>query len=83
MEANNIQELGRNAGTIIRRVVETGRPQLVTKRGQPVVAIVRIDHEKLQDWIVANAPSFAKDIPGADEALEAGETVSADALLGD
>lgn len=59
---------------MIRRVTRTGRPTVVTNRGEPVAAVVPVDPEALEDFVLANAPSFVRAMSEADEALRDGRT---------
>ena len=59
------------------------RPAIITRGGTPVAAVVPIDADALDDWILANAPAFVEGIRRADEDLRRGLTVGMDkAMLG-
>jgi len=72
-----IRELANRAGGIVDKVARTGRPALITKRGRPVAALVPLDEEGLEDWVLAHAPEFTRSMAEADEDLVAGRTRSA------
>ena len=81
MDWVGIRELANRAGGIVDKGTSTGRPALITKRGRPVAALVPLDEEGLEDWVLANAPEFTRSMAEADEDLAAGRTRSAfDAL---
>lgn len=81
MSTVTMRTLSRNAGTVVDEVVRSGRPALVTRHGRPVVALVRIPEEELEDWILANASEFIEGRRQADEELARGETVSLGTFL--
>ena len=74
MEWVGIRELANRAGGIVDKVTSTGRPALITKRGRPVAALVPLDEEGLEDWVLANAPEFTRSMAEADADLAAGQT---------
>lgn len=69
MEWVGIRELANRAGGVVDEVARSGRPALITKRGRPVAALVPIDEEGLEDWVLANAPEFTRSMAGADRDL--------------
>jgi prevent-host-death family protein len=74
MPTVSIRELARNASGVVSRVARTGRPALVTRHGQPMVAVVPIDEAELEDFILSKSPAFAADLANAEQALAAGKT---------
>lgn len=76
MGSIGIKALGRNPGKVVDEVQRTGRPTFVTRRGRPAVAIVPIDEEGLEDYVLANAPEFVASRRQADEDFRAGRTQS-------
>lgn len=74
MEWVGIRELANRAGGIVDKVTSTGRPALITKRGRPVAALVPLDEEGFEDWVLANAPEFTRGMADADADLAAGRT---------
>lgn len=70
----SIRELQRDTSGVVRRVTRTGRPALVTKRGEPVAAVIPVDPDLLEDFILANAPSFVRGMARADRELVEGRT---------
>jgi len=73
MSTVSIRDLTHQASRIVEAVRSTGRPALVTKHGRPVAALVPIDNEALEDWILANAPEYVADMRRADEEIARGE----------
>jgi antitoxin (DNA-binding transcriptional repressor) of toxin-antitoxin stability system len=55
-------------------VEHTRRPELVTKRGRPVAALVPIDADELEDLVLEVVPSFVRSMHEADRDLRAGRT---------
>src|SRR6266545_4747949 len=76
MAAVNVRELARNTSKVIDDVERLKRPAIITRSGRPVAAVVPIDSEALEDWILANAPEFVEGMRKADEELRRGETIS-------
>jgi prevent-host-death family protein len=74
MTTIGIRELARRASAVVSGVARTKRPAIITRRGQPVAAVVPIDLDALEDFVLANAPPFVRAMEQADEALRRGET---------
>lgn len=83
MPTVSIRELANSASSVIASVAETGRPTVVTKHGRPVAAVVPIDQEELEDFVLANAPEFVAGRHQADVDLAAGRTRALDKALAD
>ena len=75
MAAVNVRELARNTSKVIGDVARRKRPAIITRGGTPVAAVVPIDADALDDWILANAPAFVEGMRRADEDLRRGLTV--------
>ena len=65
----NARDLSRRTASILDEVAASGRPWLVLRRGQPVAALVAIDPDELEDWVLANAPAFVRSMRQADADL--------------
>lgn len=72
MEWVGIRELANRASGVVDEVTRTGRPALITKRGRPVAALVPLDADELEDWVLSHAPEFTRSITEAEEDLAAG-----------
>jgi prevent-host-death family protein len=55
MSVVSIRDLSRNPSAVVDEVERSGRPALVTRNGIPIAAIVRIDQDKLEDWVQSSA----------------------------
>lgn len=82
MAAVNVRELARNTSKVIGDVARRKRPAIITRGGTPVAAVVPIDADALDDWILANAPAFVEGMHRADEDLRRGLTVGMDEAFG-
>ncbi|MGH2499131.1 MAG: hypothetical protein ACRDF0_03450 [Candidatus Limnocylindria bacterium] len=51
------------------------------KAGRPVAAVVPVDPDALEDWILANAPEFVNAMREGEEEWRQGKTVSLDDYL--
>jgi prevent-host-death family protein len=69
-----IRDLSRNASRVIDQVSATGSPMIVTKHGRPVAAVVAVDPEALEDFVLATAPEYVAARRTADADLAAGRT---------
>ena len=72
MPTISIRDLGRNPSQVIDEVVRTGRPAIVTRRGRPITAIVALDPDELEEFVLAHAPAFTRSMRAADADLLAG-----------
>lgn len=77
MSTISIRDLQRNTSGVVADVAATKRSALVTRHGEPIAALVPIDAQDLEDYLLAKVPSFAEDMTAADDALAAGEARSA------
>ena len=69
-----IRDLSRNASRVIDQVSSTGNPMIVTKHGRPVAAVVAVDPDALEDYVLATAPEYVAARRAADADLAAGRT---------
>jgi len=72
MPTISIRDLGRHPSQVIDEVVRTGRPAIVTRHGRPVTAMVALDPDELEDYVLAHAPEFVRATRAADADLRAG-----------
>jgi len=78
MPTVSIRDLGRRPSQVVDEVVRTGRPAIVTRHGRPVTAMVAIDPDELEDFVLTHAPEFVRSMRAADADLRAGRVRSAD-----
>lgn len=76
-----IRDLSRNASQVIDQVSSTGDPMIVTKHGRPVAALIAVDPDALEDFVLATAPEYAADRRVADRDLAANRTRPAAEVL--
>ena len=81
MPTISIRELGRNPSRVVDDVVRSGRPAIITRRGRPVTAMVAVDADELEDFVLAHAPEFARSTRAADADLRAGRVRPADQVF--
>jgi prevent-host-death family protein len=72
MSTVSIRQLANQASAVVDEVARSGRPAVVTKHGKPVAAVVAIDQEALEDWVLANAPEFVANMAEADAEIARG-----------
>jgi prevent-host-death family protein len=70
----SIRDLSRNASGVVAGVKESGRATLVTKHGRPVAALVPINPEDVEDFVLSRVPDYLEDLIAADAELTAGKT---------
>lgn len=78
MTTVTIRDLGRRPSQVVDEVIRTGRPAIITRNGRPVTAIVAIDPDSLEDFVLTHAPEYTRSREAADRDLEAGRTRSAE-----
>lgn len=83
MSTVSIRDLANNASSIVRGVNESGRPAVVTRHGRAVAAVIPIDQDGLEDYVLANAPEYVRGRADADTELAAGSTRSLAGVLED
>ena len=81
MTTVGIRDLARHASAIVRGVRESREPAIVTDRGRPVGVLYPVDPDALEDFVLANAPEFVKNVHEAEADLAAGRTRSLDAAV--
>jgi prevent-host-death family protein len=77
MSTISIRDLQRNTSGVVADVADSKHPALVTRHGEPVAALVPIDAQDLEDYLLSKVPGFAEDMAAADRALADGQTRSA------
>ncbi len=81
MTTVSIRDLGRRPSQVVDEVVRTGRPTIITRHGRPVTAMVAIDPEELEDFVLSHAPEFTRSRRAADADLRAGRVRRADEIF--
>jgi len=79
----SIRDLGRRPSQVVDEVVRTGRPAIITRHGRPVTAMVAVDPDELEDFVLARAPEFVRSRRAADADLRAGRTRPAEEVFAD
>ncbi|MDA8067138.1 MAG: type II toxin-antitoxin system prevent-host-death family antitoxin [Actinomycetota bacterium] len=77
----SIRELSRNASGVVDEVARTGRPALVTKRGELIVAVVPLRPEEIEDHVLRSSPEIIASLAEAERDYAAGKAVSLDDAL--
>ena len=73
----SIRDLARETSKVVDEVAKSGRPMLVTRRGKPIAAVVPVDPDALEDFVLENSPSFVRAVKAAKRELSTGRTRSA------
>lgn len=76
-----IREFSRKVSSAIEEVERSGHPAVLTRHGRPVVAVIPLDGDGFEDFVLAHVPEFALAMRTADEELERGETRTADEVF--
>ncbi|MBA2632267.1 MAG: type II toxin-antitoxin system Phd/YefM family antitoxin [Chloroflexi bacterium] len=74
MPTVSIRDLARRSSQVVDEVTSSGRPAIITRRGKPVGALIAIDTDELEDFVLANAPAYATSMREADADLAHGRT---------
>jgi prevent-host-death family protein len=81
MSPVSIRDLQRNTSGVVAGVAKSKRPALITRHGKPVAALVPIDSDALEDYLLSNLPGLTEDLAEADAAIAAGDTRPADEVF--
>ena len=81
MTTISIRDLGRRPSQVIDEVLRTGRPAIITRHGRPVTAMVAVDPDELEDFVLAHAPEYVRSTRAADADLRAGRARAADEVF--
>ena len=73
MSTVSIRDLQRNTSGVVAEVADTKHAALVTRHGEPVAALVPIDAQDLEDYLLSKVPGFAEDMAAAERAQRRGE----------
>ena len=68
----NARDLARQTSDVLDEVERTRRPMLVLRNGKPAAALVALDEDALEDYLLANAPEFVGSLRQADKDVRAG-----------
>lgn len=74
MPTVSIRDLARRSSRVVDDVSSSGRPAIITRRGKPVAALIAIDPDELEAFVLANAPEYARSMRDADADLAKGRT---------
>ncbi len=77
MSTVSIRDLQRNTSGVVADVADSKQAAIVTRHGEPIAALVPIDAQDLEDYLLSKVPSFAEGMAAADQAHADGETRSA------
>lgn len=78
-----MRDLARRSSQVVDDVTSSGRPAIITRRGKPVGALIAIDPDQLEDFVLSNAPEYARSIREADADLSRGRTRSLSDVMGE
>lgn len=81
MATISIRDLSRRPSQVVDEVVRTGRPAIITRHGRPVTAMVALDPDELEDYVLARAPEYVRSRRAADADLRAGRVRRADEIF--
>jgi prevent-host-death family protein len=81
MTTISIRDLARRPSQVVDEVARTGRPAIITRRGQPITVMVAIDPGELEDFVLARAPEYTRSMTQADADLRAGRTRGLDEVV--
>lgn len=76
-----VRDLARRTREVLDDVERTGKAAIVTRQGRPVVALIPIDAEDLEDFVLAGARDYLTAMKEADEDLAGGLTRTLDEMI--
>ena len=77
----SIRRLADEASAVVRSVVDTGRPAIISNNGRPVAVLVPLDPEAVEDWALAYVPEYVESRAEADREANEGRLTQLDAIL--
>jgi len=81
MNSVNVRSLSRDTRKVVKELAKTGQPMLVTSKGAPVAALIGLDSEVLQDFILLGTREILGSIEVAQRNLKAGRSRPATTVL--
>ena len=81
MAVVTIRELARSTRRVVDGVHRSGKAALVTRGGQPVVAIIPIDGDALSVWVLEQSRAVATSLRAANADLARGRALTPDQFL--
>jgi prevent-host-death family protein len=81
MTTIGVRELARNASRVVDDVGRSRRPVIVTVHGKPVAAVIPLNEDELEDYVLAYGEEFIRDRLEAERDLVAGRTHALDDVL--
>jgi antitoxin (DNA-binding transcriptional repressor) of toxin-antitoxin stability system len=81
MSMMGIREFSKKISSHIDQIEKSGAPTIVTRHGRPVVAIIPLNADGFEDFVLAHVPEFTLGMRAADEELRRGETKPLDEVL--
>lgn len=76
-----VRDLARRTREVLDDVERTRRIAIVTRKGRPVAALIPIDADDLEDFVLAGAQDYLTAMREADEDLAEGLTRPLDELI--
>ena len=76
-----VRDLARRTREVLDDVERTGKVAIVTRQGRPVVALIPIDADDLEDFVLAGARGYLNAMKEADEDLNGGLTRPLDEMV--
>jgi antitoxin (DNA-binding transcriptional repressor) of toxin-antitoxin stability system len=72
MATVDVGDLSRNTGAVLDDVITTGHPAVIVLNGAPVAAIVAIDANALETFVLANSSDYVLSMVAVDREIAAG-----------
>jgi prevent-host-death family protein len=80
MTTVGVKDLKAKASEIVEWAT-SGESFIITRRGRPVAAVVPIDTDEYEDYILSSSKQIARDLADADRSLAAGKARPADEVF--
>lgn len=81
MPLMGIREFAQKVSRHIDDVEKSGEPVVLTRHGRPVAALIPLNAEGFEDFVLSHLPEFTLGMRAANEELKRGETRPLDEVL--
>lgn len=69
-----IRAFSRKVSSFVEHVESTGEPLVLTRHGRPAVAVIPLNADGFEDFVLAHVPEFTVGMRAADVELARGQT---------
>lgn len=74
MSVLGIRAFSRKVSSFVEHVESTGEPLILTRHGRPAAAVIPLNADSFEDFVIAHVPEFSAAMKAADVELARGNT---------